>query len=116
MSIRWLNWKAAIAAARPGDRIVVADGTYVSTGTINVAAAGTKEQPIVIAAKTVGGVEIQGEAGFRLKSPAALRCDSGLCLYAQSGRNGARSGRASLPHYPQRFRAGSYGTARVTCL
>ena len=77
--------ESAIAAARPGDRIVVADGTYVSSGAITVAAAGTKERPIVIAAKTVGGAEIQGEAGFRLKSPAAYVVIQGFVFTHKAG-------------------------------
>jgi poly(beta-D-mannuronate) lyase len=77
--------ESAIAAARPGDRIVVADGTYISSGTINVATAGTREQPIIIAAKMVGGVEIQGEAGFRLKSPAAYVVIQGFFFTHKAG-------------------------------
>ncbi len=75
----------AIAAAAPGDHIILADGRYVSSGPIAVAAAGTAEQPIVIAAKTVGGVEIQGEAGFRLESPAAYVVIQGFVFTHKAG-------------------------------
>src|SRR5688500_15887280 len=63
--------QTAIRSAQPGDRIVVADGKYLSTGPITIARAGTQEQPIVIEAKTVGGVEIDGDAGLQLEQPAA---------------------------------------------
>jgi poly(beta-D-mannuronate) lyase len=77
--------KSSIAAARPGDRITVADGKYVSDGTIDMATAGTKEQPVVIAAKTVGGVEIQGEAGFRLRRPTAYVVIQGFVFTHKAG-------------------------------
>src|SRR5947208_1025604 len=63
--------QGAIEKAGPGDRIVVADGAYESKGTITIARAGTEREPIVIEAKTVGGVEIKGDAGFRMAAPAA---------------------------------------------
>ena len=75
----------AIDTASPGDRIIVADGKYVSSETITVATAGTKEQPLVITAKTVGGVEIGGEAGFRLKSPAAYVVIQGFIFAHKAG-------------------------------
>lgn len=77
--------KSAIAKAAPGDRIIVADGRYVCEETMKVAAAGTKEQPIVIMANTVGGVEIQGAAGFRLESPAAYVVIQGFVFTHQAG-------------------------------
>src|SRR3954468_9815679 len=63
--------KSALDKANPGDHIVVADGKYDSKSPITLARAGTQEQPIVIEAKTVGGVEIAGDAGFKLAAPAA---------------------------------------------
>ena len=75
----------AIATASPGDYITVADGKYVSSGAITVVVAGTKERPIVIAAKTVGGVEIQGAAGFRLESPATYVVIQGFNFTHKSG-------------------------------
>jgi poly(beta-D-mannuronate) lyase len=75
----------AIGGATPGDRIVVANGRYVSSGTIKVATAGTKEQPIVIAAETVGRVEIAGDGGFRLARPAAYTVIRGFVLTHKAG-------------------------------
>jgi poly(beta-D-mannuronate) lyase len=64
-------FKRAIGKANAGDRIVVADGKYVVGEPIQITAAGTEQQPIVIEAKTVGGAEITGDANFRLEKPAA---------------------------------------------
>jgi poly(beta-D-mannuronate) lyase len=77
--------KDAIAAASPGDRIVVADGKYVSRDTIVIARAGTADTPIVVAAQTIGGVEIQGAAGFRIERPAAYVVLRGFVFTHQAG-------------------------------
>ena len=63
--------KVAITNAKPGHRIVVADGKYSVPAPIAITAAGTEQQPIVIEAKTVGGAEITGDANFRLEKGAA---------------------------------------------
>jgi hypothetical protein len=63
--------QARIAAAQPGDRIIVANGVYTTTGSIKVACRGTADRPVVIAAETTGGVEIRGAAGFDVVRPAA---------------------------------------------
>jgi hypothetical protein len=56
--------KSALAAAQPGDRIELADGTYTSGGAISISRSGTAAEPITIAAKNVGKAEIKGSAGF----------------------------------------------------
>jgi hypothetical protein len=61
----------AIGAAMPGDCLVLANGSYASTGTISVNRAGTADKRITITAETIGGVTISGTGGFRLDSPAA---------------------------------------------
>src|SRR4051794_17478568 len=63
--------KNAIDKAKPGDRIVIADGKYTSKGEIPIKCAGTAEQPIVIEAKTLGGVEVTGDDGFKIDKGAA---------------------------------------------
>jgi poly(beta-D-mannuronate) lyase len=75
----------AIAAARPGDHIILADGTYNSSEEIAIALAGTREQPIVISASSLGGVEIQGEAGFQLRRPAAYVVVRGFVFSHKAG-------------------------------
>ncbi|MCX5339996.1 polysaccharide lyase 6 family protein [Streptomyces atratus] len=59
--------QSAINGAAPGDRIVVADGTYTvpSGGAINVSGKnGTGAAPISIVSKTRGGAVLRGERSF----------------------------------------------------
>ncbi|MFI5770426.1 chondroitinase-B domain-containing protein [Streptomyces sp. NPDC051658] len=59
--------QSAINSAAPGDRIVVADGTYTvpSGGAINVSGKnGTSAAPITIVSTTRGGVVLKGERSF----------------------------------------------------
>src|SRR6478752_2378824 len=77
--------KSAIAKANPGDTISIADGKYTASGPINVARAGTEQQPIVIEAKTVGGAEIAGDAGFKVDAPSAYVVIRGFNFTHKSG-------------------------------
>jgi poly(beta-D-mannuronate) lyase len=63
--------QAAISAAKPGDIILVKDGTYSTATDVLINTAGTKAQPVTIAAAHAGAVEITGNGGFNLVSPAA---------------------------------------------
>ncbi len=54
----------AVAAALPGDRIELADGTYSTSGSIRLSRSGTATAPITVAAAHVGRAEIRGAAGF----------------------------------------------------
>jgi poly(beta-D-mannuronate) lyase len=63
--------RALLAAAAPGDVIEVQNGVYTADAPIVISCVGTPERPIVIAAASVGGVEIGGTDGFSLVSPAA---------------------------------------------
>ncbi|MFE7108153.1 chondroitinase-B domain-containing protein [Streptomyces sp. NPDC057575] len=59
--------QSAINAAVPGDRIIVADGTYTvpSGGAINVSGKnGTSAAPITIVSKSRGGAVLRGERSF----------------------------------------------------
>ncbi|MFF3782085.1 chondroitinase-B domain-containing protein [Streptomyces sp. NPDC001933] len=59
--------QSAINAAVPGDRIIVADGTYTvpSGGAINVSGKnGTGAAPITIVSKSRGGAVLRGERSF----------------------------------------------------
>ncbi|MFF8913083.1 polysaccharide lyase 6 family protein [Streptomyces sp. NPDC015032] len=59
--------QSAINGAAPGDRIVLADGTYTvpSGGAINVSGKnGTGAAPITIVSKTLGGAVLRGERSF----------------------------------------------------
>src|SRR5215831_15279279 len=61
----------AIAVAKPGDQIVLADESYSSAVPIEVNKQGTAEHPIVISAQTVGGAEIAGVGSFVIGKDAA---------------------------------------------
>jgi poly(beta-D-mannuronate) lyase len=63
--------QAAIDRAAPGAVVILADGVYTAGEAITVSRQGTAAQPIVIRAQTIGGVEIKGEAGFSILSPAS---------------------------------------------
>ena len=63
---------AAIAAAQPGDTIVLAPGTYeVQQSKISCEAAGTEEAPIVVQAAELGTVLLKLDAveGFHVRGP-----------------------------------------------
>jgi poly(beta-D-mannuronate) lyase len=61
----------AIAQAKPGDVILLADGVYTTTEDIIVNEKGAQGKNIIIAAQHPGAAEITGKGGFSLISPAA---------------------------------------------
>jgi poly(beta-D-mannuronate) lyase len=63
--------QSRIDSALAGDQIIVVNGVYTTTGSIKVAKQGTSASPILISAETIGGVEINGPAGFDVESPAS---------------------------------------------
>ena len=71
---------SAIAVAKPGDHIVLADGVYDTasylqskgTKTLLIRSAGTANDPIVIRSATVGGAEIKGPAGFEFNTASYI--------------------------------------------
>src|SRR5690242_9642464 len=77
--------KAALDKPNPGDRIVVADGAYDSKSAITINRAGTQDNAIVVEARTVGGVEIKGNAGFQLATPAAYVVVQGFVFTHKAG-------------------------------
>jgi len=62
--------QTAIDQAAPGTRIVLANGSYPAANSIRITRPGTAQQPIVIAAETIGGAEITGGKGFTVAKPA----------------------------------------------
>ncbi|MFE4797471.1 chondroitinase-B domain-containing protein [Streptomyces sp. NPDC056708] len=67
--------QSAINGAAPGDRIVLADGTYTvpSGGAINVSAKnGTSAAQITIVSKTRGGAVLRGERSFVLSNSSNI--------------------------------------------
>lgn len=78
--------QSAINSAKPGDTITVKNGTYKTTDAITITRAGKDKQPIIIAAETVGGVEIAGAQGFAFKPGAAHIVISGFKFTHASGK------------------------------
>ena len=78
--------KKAIAGARPGDVLILANGTYTTTEDIIIDKKGTSAQPIIICAETIGKAEIAGAGGFRLESPAAYIVIKGFKFTHKSSR------------------------------
>jgi len=64
--------QSRINSALPGDLIILNNGIYTSSATINVNKQGTAQNPIVISSDTTGGAEIRGSASFIVSSPAAF--------------------------------------------
>lgn len=82
----------AINKARPGDQIVLENGTYSTDGPIKIDAQGAPDRPIVVSAATVGGVELQGTAGFSVGSTAAYVTIRGFVFTHESGTNRIEAG------------------------
>ncbi len=75
-----------IRAAAPGDAILLKDGIYQADAALAVTRAGTADQPITIAAETVGGAEIGGGHGFVVSQPAAFVVIRGFKFTHAAGR------------------------------
>jgi poly(beta-D-mannuronate) lyase len=75
-----------IKTAQAGDRIVLKNGVYTTAAAINVACAGTSEQPITITAESVGGAEIAGTNGIKVQESAAHVVIAGFKFTHASGQ------------------------------
>ncbi len=78
--------QTAIGKAVPGDVIILANGVYTAGADIVIDKQGTKAKPIVIAAQTVNGAEINGEGGFSIVKPAAHIIIKGFRFTHKAGR------------------------------
>lgn len=63
--------QAAVDKAKPGDVIKVADGVYLATEDIVIAAEGSAGHPITIESQNAGKAEITGNGGFNIGSNAS---------------------------------------------
>lgn len=68
---------AAATAARPGDEIVIRDGSYRDWD-ISLSSSGTAAQPIVVCAQTPGQVRLSGNSRLRISGDYVTV--SGLCF------------------------------------
>lgn len=84
--------QSAINNASPGDQIVMANGTYTTSGAISITRQGTASQPITITAQSIGGVEIKGTSGFQVNSPAAYIIIKGFKFTHSTGTARIASG------------------------
>lgn len=75
-----------INKAIPGETIILADGVYTSDTKILIDRKGSAANPITIAAKTIGGVEVNGSEGFELGSSAAYATIQGFKFTHVSGK------------------------------
>src|SRR5205807_9954139 len=81
--------QSAINGANPGDVIIMANGSYSISSTLNIARAGNSTNWITIKAASVGGVTISGSSGISFASPAAFVSFEGFVL--------THSGSISIP-------------------
>jgi hypothetical protein len=88
--------QSRINSALPGDLIILTNGVYTSTATINIDRQGTSQNPITIAADTIGGAEIRGSASFSVNSPAAWIVIRGFSLTHSIGTVQARAGTSHI--------------------
>jgi poly(beta-D-mannuronate) lyase len=84
--------QARIDAAKPGETIVIVDGSYVVTAPLTVRAKGRAGAPVRIVAEHVGGVTLSGSDGFDVAADAAHVQVDGFVFTHRSGRTQVRSG------------------------
>jgi Chondroitinase B len=84
--------QSRIDSAIAGDLIILTNGVYTSSATININRQGTAQNPIVISADSIGGAEIRGSASFSLNSPAAFVVIRGFRLTHAIGTVQVRAG------------------------
>jgi hypothetical protein len=82
----------AINRARPGDRIIVANGAYTTSESIIVSNQGKADLPITIEAETIGGVEINGTSGFVIDQPSSYIIIKGFRFTHKTGTCRIESG------------------------
>ena len=103
-----MNSRRAIEQAKPGDRIVVADGKYAATDAITIAKAGTARAADRHRGQDGRRRRDQRRGGLPHRKPGGVRRHQGVRLHAQSRLDGDRGRRASLPRDAQRLRAESH--------
>lgn len=90
--------------AAPGDTLTLKNGVYTTDAPIVVNRRGADGQPIVIAAETVGGVEIAGTHGFTLISPAGHIVISGFVFTHNAGKSTIAAGTSHVRFSRNTFR------------
>jgi hypothetical protein len=88
--------QSRINSALPGDLIILNNGVYTSSATINIDRQGTAQNPITISADTTGGSEIRGSASFSVNSPASWIVIRGFRLTHSIGTVQVRAGTSHI--------------------
>jgi hypothetical protein len=82
----------AIDKATPWETILLTDGVYPADNKIRIGSKGSTLKPIVIRAKSVGGVEIKGSEGFEIGASAAWVVIQGFKFTHASGKTKIAAG------------------------
>jgi hypothetical protein len=88
--------QSRINSAIAGDLIILNNGIYTSSATINISRQGTAQNPITISTDTIGGAEIRGSASFSVNSPAAWIVIRGFRLTHSIGTVQVRAGTSNI--------------------
>lgn len=75
----------AVNSAMPGDRIILASGSYQTSEPIIIKTSGTEKQPVSIEAEATGKCGISGTDGFHLLAPASYISVKGFRFTHNSG-------------------------------
>jgi poly(beta-D-mannuronate) lyase len=86
------GFQARLHTAKPGDTIILRNGTYYVDQPIIIACAGKEDNPIRILAESVGGVELTGDQGVSFYPSAAHIVFDGFNITHQTGIMNIRSG------------------------
>ena len=89
--------------AAPGDIITLKDGVYTTNKAITVSRRGVADQPVIVTAETIGGVEINGTHGFNVVQPAAYVVIRGFVFTHAAGRNTIASGTSHVRYTQNTF-------------
>ncbi|MFD8498358.1 chondroitinase-B domain-containing protein [Amycolatopsis sp. NPDC059657] len=76
--------QSAVDKAKPGDRILLADGSYTTSAPLTIKRSGTASAPITIAAQHTGAAEIKGTSGFAFSGGASWVVLEGFKLQHQA--------------------------------
>ncbi|HWA26580.1 MAG TPA: polysaccharide lyase 6 family protein [Lacunisphaera sp.] len=84
--------RARLAAAQPGDVVVVRNGRYATDAALRIERSGTATAPIVVRAESVGGVEFAGTHGFAVTAAASHVVIEGFVFTHAAGGNTVAAG------------------------
>jgi len=108
VATRTVDSIAALQAMLPelaaGETVILKNGTYTTNAPIVLSLRGSADQPIVISAETVGGVEINGTHGFTVIAPAGHLVISGFVFTHAAGKTSIATGTSHVRFTRNTFR------------